>query len=184
MKKNCFVLTLECLGLQLVFSIVSMGLYTDFFPDILYSIFTAWLFIWSIHSTFWQLGNKEMKRIKIYNNNLLPGQNPVKQNIFKGALLAIPFFALNFLLLVFTCIFNENILVTIQAISQFHFIGFLTPADDALGINYFLPRFAVCLVMYLACAGAYISGAKNYSFFDKYFHRIIYKTKNEEEKDK
>lgn len=170
----------ECLGLQILFSVISMGLYNDFFPDVVFSLFTAWLFLWTIHSTFWQLGNKERKMIKIMNKNRGENEPEYKQNRLKGAIIAVPFFAANFIFLIVSCVLNKDILVTIQSILQFSFVGFLTPVDDILGWNYFYPRFIVCIVMYLTCIIAYLSGSYNYSFFDKYFHKIVYKTKKDD----
>ena len=173
-------IVLECFGLQILFSVISMGLYNDFFPDIVFSIFTAWLFLWTIHSTFWQLGNKERKLIKIMNKNRSQDELEYKQNRLKGAKIALPFFVVNFVYLIITCVLNIDILVTVESILQFTFVGFLSPVDNALGWNYFYPRFLVCIVMYLTCVFAYFSGSYNFSFFDKYFHKIVYKTKKED----
>ena len=173
-------INLECFGLQILFSVISLGLYQNFFPKAVFSIFTAWLFLWAIHSTFWQLGNKERKQIKIMNKNLAENEPEYKQNRFKGAGIALPFFGINFIYLIVTCILNKDVLVTVQSILHFSFVGFLTPVDDALGWNYFFPRFLICMVMYLTCVLAYLSGSYNHSFVDKYFHKIIYKTKKDD----
>ena len=68
--KKYLMINLECIGLQIIFAIVSIVLQNDVISPKLTSFFTAWLFLWAVHSTFWQLGNKERKSIAIINNNL------------------------------------------------------------------------------------------------------------------
>ena len=177
--KKYLMINLECIGLQIIFAIVSIVLQNDVISPKLTSFFTAWLFLWAVHSTFWQLGNKERKSIAIINNNLGLDDTPIKQNRLKGIFVAAPFFVFNVLFLVFTCLINNDIVVTIQSLLQLPFAGFLPLVGDELGISYFKPRFIVCLVMYIPCITAYFSGSFNFSLTEKYLPKLIYKSKEE-----
>ena len=185
MNKKYLLIILECFGLQIFFSVLAMIFYVSVIPPMLYSFFPAWLFLWALHSTFWQLGNKERKHIAIANRHLAPNETPKKQNMLKGALIALPFYIVNVLIVMLTIIFNNDMIVTIQSILHFCFAGFVAPAGDILGTDYFLSRFAVATVMYIPCVTAYISGAHNFSFTEKYFPKLIYKnTTQRDKKDK
>ena len=177
--KKYFLINLECIGLEIVFSIVSIILCNDLISPFLMSIFTSWLLLWALHSTFWQLGNKERKSIAIFNNNLTDAEIPVKQNRLKGALVAFPFFAFNVIFLLLTCKINNDTIVTVQSLLQLPFSGFLPKVTDELGMEYFKPRFIACLVMYIPCITAYFSGSLNFSLTDKYLPKLIYKTKKD-----
>ncbi len=180
-NKNSIVF-LKCLGYQIIFSIVSMVFFTNLIPLFVYSIFTAWLLIWALHSTFWRLGNKHGKQIVIHNNNLKEGDTAKRKPIFKGALLALPFLAVNLIFLLLTFYFNNNIMLLIETIITFPFAGFLSPLKDKLDVNFLLSHLIVRFVMYIPCVTAYISGLYNFSLIDKYYRKIIYKTPSKSDK--
>lgn len=176
MNKKYLLIILECFGLQILFSVLAMVFYVSVIPPMLYSFFTAWLFLWALHSTFWQLGNKERKHIAIANRHLASDETPKKQNMFKGALIALPFYLVNIFLIMSTILINTDMIVTIQSMLHFCFAGFVEPAGDVLGTDYFLSRLAIATAMYIPCVTAYISGAHNFSFTEKYFPKLIYKS--------
>ncbi len=175
MTKKYFSVFLESVGIQILFSVASMVFFVNVFP-VAYSLFTAWLLIWALHSIFWRLGNKEGKMIVIHNNNLKEGEAPKKKPIFKGALIALPHFILNIIILLLTNFLNKDILLIIEALITFPFANLLAPATDALGGKYLSTRILACLAMYLPCVTAYITGMLNFSFIDRYYRKIIYKT--------
>ncbi len=177
MLKKYLVIFLECSGMQILFSVLSMLFFVGFIPTYIYSIFTAWLLIWALHSTFWQLGNREGKMHIIRNKHLVEdGKETEKPEYLKGALFALPHLSVNLILLLSTYLTNTDILVTITTALHFPFVGFLPELTNELGTDYLISRTLVCLAMYIPCVTAYISGYFQFSLIDKYFHKIIYKT--------
>ncbi len=175
MNKKYFIVFLKCIGLQLIFSIVSVVFFVNIISPALYSIFTAWLLIWALHSTFWTLGNKEGKMIVIHNNNLKIGDTKQKKKIFKGALVALPFLLVNIIFLLLTYYTNNDILVFIETFITFSFSGFLPTLKDDLDIQYLISHLLVHFAMYIPCVIAYISGLYKFSLLDKYYRKILYK---------
>lgn len=177
-KKHVFI-AFELFGLEIFFSVISLFFYPFFewmHNDIIYSIFTAWLFLGAVHSTFWQLGNKERKNIAILNNHLKDGENPIKQNMLTGAKIALSFFAVNLVVVIIAYILGKsNWFWIVHRIFQFTFAGFLGSAK--LSAKYIMNGFLICLAMYIPCITGYISGAHNFSLIEKYFPKIIYKQK-------
>lgn len=182
MNKKYVLIFFECVGLQLFFSLLSMIFYVSIVPPKLFSFFTAWLLLWALHSTFWQLGNKERKQIAISNRKLEPGEQPKKQNFLKGACVALPYFLINIIFLLITVCTNNDILIIIQSAIHFSFAGFLPLVQDNLDSEYIISRSIVCIVMYIPCITAYISGAHNISLIEKYFPKLIYKNKSDNTK--
>ena len=180
MNNKYWFINLECIGLQVLFSAFSLIFYNSIMPAKLFSLFTAFLLIWAIHSTFWQLGNKDRKNIVIKNNHLDRGESPFKQNRLKGAIIGLPYLVLNVMFLIITCLCNTDILVTIESVLQFTFSGFLPLPGDNLGREYFIPRLIVCFIMYIPCVTAYFSGSYNFSLTEKILPKIIYKTRSDE----
>ncbi len=187
MKKKYVLIALELFGLEIFFSILSLFFYPFFewiHNDIIYSIFTAWLFLGAVHSTFWQLGNKERKNIIIQNNHLKEGEPPIKQKQLTGAKIAFPFFIVNILVIVIAYFHGNagmNAIWITHRIFQFTFAGFL--GNETHTLKYVLNGMLVCLVMYIPCITGYISGAHNFSLIEKYFPKIIYKQKKKPKKD-
>lgn len=176
MNKKHLLVPLECLGLQVFFAILSMVFYISVIPPMLFSFFSAWLFLWSLHSTFWQLGNKERKQIAIANKHLNDGETIIKQKRYMGALIALPFFVINIIILLLTCVTNNDILVITESFLHFSFSGFLPKPTPELGQQYFLSRLSVCLIMYVPCVTAYVSGSYNFSLTEIIFPKILYKS--------
>ena len=173
--KKIILVNLECIGLQILASVFFIIFYNHIMPPKLYSIFTIWLFLWAVYSTFWQLGNKDRKNTIIKNNHLNIGESPLKQNRLKGAIIGFPYFIFNILILLITCVFNNDILITVQSFLLLTFSGFLPYATDTLGNEYFIPRLIVCVIMYISCIAAYFSGSFNFSITDKILPKLIYK---------
>ena len=161
--------------MQILAAVFSMFFFIDVIPIKLFSLFTAWLLVWALHSTFWQLGNKNRKNLIIQNNH--NEDNKKKHNLFIGALAALPFLVVNVALVFATYFLNTDILVGIQNFVMFAFIGFLPTVKDILDKDFIVSRIIVCFVMYLPCVTAYISGAYGFSFTEKYFPKLVYKNK-------
>ena len=174
--KKYILIFFEMLGMQILAAVFSMFFFIDIIPVKLFSLFTAWLLVWALHSTFWQLGNKDRKNLIIHNNHN-DDENKKKQNMLHGALVALPHLAINILLIFITYIFNTDLLVTIQNFLMFSFIGFLPKVKDELDSAFIVSRLIVCMVMYLPCVTAYISGSHGFSFVEKYFPKLVYKNK-------
>ncbi len=164
------------IGMQILAAIFSMLFFIDVIPVKLFSFFTGWLLIWALHSTFWQLGNKDRKNLIIHNNHS-DDKNKKKQNLFSGAFVAFPFLLINVLLVFVTYIFNTDLLVTIQNFVMFSFIGYISTVKDILDKDYIVSRLIICFVMYIPCVTAYISGAFGFSIVEKYFPKLLYKNK-------
>lgn len=184
-KKNYIKVMLELFGLELFFGLISDVFFMNYFywlnPKI-YSVFTAWLMLWAMHSALWQLGNKDRKRIKIENNHLKDGEKPHKQKMYMGALIALPFFAVNLIFVLVTCISNLDSLIFVHTLVHFTFVGFISSPDySGFNADYLISSICVCLVMYIPCITAYISGAHNFSLIEKYVPRIIYKPRVQDE---
>lgn len=176
MNKKYFLVPLECLALQIFFALLSMVFYISIIPPMVFSFFSAWLFLWSLHSTFWQLGNKERKQIAIANRHLGPEDATIKQNRLKGALIALPYLLINIIILLLTYITNNDILVIVESFLLFSFSGFLPLVTDTLDNVYLTSRLLVCLAMYIPCVTAYISGSYNFSLTEIIFPKILYKS--------
>ena len=172
MSKKYVSVFLQSIGMQIMFSIVSMIFYINI---TIYTVFTAWLFMFPLYSTYWKLGNKDGKMIIIHNRNLKAGDEPKKKNLFKGALIALPYFMINIILLLLTYYTNNDILLIIETAITFPFAGFLPPLTDILGAKYLLSRLIVCFAIYLTCILGYMTGIINFSLLDKYYIKIIYK---------
>ena len=176
MIKKIILITLELLGIQLIGFIFSLFFFIGVIPLILYSTFTGLLFIWAIHSTFWQLGRKDGKMNVIINNNLKEGEQPKKNFLPKGALLALPHFAINVIFVIYTTKINPtNNMTTYQSYALFPLIGFVRYFEE-VGINITFSNIIACLIMYIPCCSAYISGVYNISIIEKVFPKIIYKS--------
>lgn len=174
--KKYILIFLEMIGMQILAAIFSMLFFIDVIPVKLFSFFTAWLLVWALHSTFWQLGNKDRKNLIIHNNHA-DDADKKKHNMLTGALVALPFLLFNILMIFATYIFNTDLLVTIQNFIMFSFIGYLSNVKDVLDKDYIITRLIVCLIMYIPCVTAYISGALGFSVVEKYFPKLIYKNK-------
>lgn len=172
MYKFIFKLFAELLGIQIIGSIFSAVFY---FPHFIYSIFTSFLFLWAIHSTFWQLANKDRKRIIIINNNLSDGEGIKKISHLKGAYISLPFFVFNGLITVLTYATQSDLLVEIKSLLNLPFIEFLPTPPIVLDLKYCVSRLIVDFVMYFTCIIGYISGSFNISITEKIFPKIIYK---------
>ncbi|MBR5506253.1 MAG: hypothetical protein IKV73_08150 [Clostridia bacterium] len=177
MNKKYLLVPFECIGLQIFFALLSMVFYISVIPPMLFSFFSAWLFLWTLHSTFWQLGNKERKQIAIANRHLDDGVSIIRQKRYKGALIALPFFVINITILLLTYITNNDILVFVESFLHFSFSGFLPLVNDTLDNVYVSSRLLVCLAMYIPCVTAYISGSYNFSITEIVFPKILYKSK-------
>ena len=178
MKKSYVKITAELIGLQLFFALASV-MFVSFFSWMqgwkwIFSFFTGWLFLGAVHSTLWQLGNKDRKNNIITNNNLPQGSEPVKLSIWGGARYASVFFAINVLVVLLSLIFSKNdAIYLVHRILMSPLFGFLPQYG---GASYWLVALLLCLVMYIPCVTAYISGTKNFSLTEKIVPRIIYKT--------
>lgn len=182
MKKKYIKLTFELCGLQLFFAVLSM-FFVEFFSWIdgwqwIYSAFTGWLFLGAVHSTFWQQGNKDRKNNIIANNHLQEGQPKIKLNIFQGAKFALGFLGINLLVLLLTFLCDNgktfgNVIFFIHRTLLFPLAGFIPNG----GSSYYWPVcILLCLIMYIPCVTAYISGMHNFSLIEKYVPKIIYKS--------
>lgn len=178
MNKKTLILNLECIGIQILASVFSLVFYNNIIPAKWFSLFTAWLFIWALNSTFWQLGNKDRKMYKIMNNHRKECEGYLKQNRFKGAFLALPFLIFNVFVLTLTYYINNDIMITIQSILNFPFSGFLPVFGDVLDSKYYISRLIVCFVMYVPCVTAYFSGSYNFSITEILLPKLIYKSQS------
>ncbi len=176
MNKKYLLIPLECLGLQIFFALLSMVFYISVIPPMVFSFFAAWLFLWSLHSTFWQLGNKERKQIAIANRHLNDEECTIKQKRYKGALIALPFLLINIIILLLTYVTNNDVWVFVESFLHFPFSGFLPLVTDQLDKVYLTSRFLVCVAMYIPCVTAYISGSYNFSLTEIVFPKILYKS--------
>ncbi len=186
MKKLIFKTTLELLGIQLLFSVVSM-IFSTFFSwmnnwAFIYSILTAWLFLGAVHSTFWQMGNRDYKNNVIANNHLTDGQSSIPFNRLRGAAVGSIFFLLNLLLVVLTLLLdsgsdgNGGVLFLVHRLMLGTMFGFI-PNNSW----YWPVSFLLCLAMYLPCITAYISGSANFSLTEKIVPRLLYKSSNKKD---
>ncbi len=183
MKTKYLKITLEIIGLQIFFSVLSF-IFAPFFSwmdnwEWIFSFFTGWLFLGSVHATFWQLGNKDRKNIAIENNHLREGEIPHKINYLKGLKVGSVFFFINLLVVVLTLFFESapvfgNAIYMIHRIMLGSLMGFL---PQSVSVSYWLICFLLCFVMYIPCITAYVSGSKNFSLTEKIVPRIIYKSK-------
>lgn len=181
MNKIYIKTTFELLGLQIFFSVLAMVFSTNFsWMDnwaFIFSLLTAWLFLGAVHSTFWQLGNKDSKNIVIANNHMSPGQTRIKLDRLKGAKVGLPFVVINIVIVLITMIFdsggdgNGGVLFIIHRIMLGSLFGFI-PEGEA----YWYACFALCLVMYIPCVTAYISGTYHFSLTEKIVPKLIYKS--------
>ncbi len=187
--KNVFLkLNLELFGLQLFFTVLSF-LVAPFFSWIdgwkwIHGIFVGWLFLGAIHSTFWQKGTKERKNIIIANNHLADGEKEKKQKMLSGAIYALPFLAINLIVVLLTFVFDNGSplgdkLFLVHRIFLFPLAGFI-PEEGS--VFYWPVCVILCLVMYLPCVTAYISGAHNFSLTEKIVPKIIYKSEKSDNK--
>lgn len=187
MNKNIFKLNLELFGLQLFFAVLSLFV-APFFSWIdgwkwIHGVFVGWLFLGAVHSTLWQKGNKDRKNVAILNNHLKPGQEKIKQNMWLGAVYALPFLIVNLLVVLITFIldngsaFSDKIFL-VHRIFLFSLAGFIPEDGSSL---YWHVCILLCFVMYLPCVTAYISGAHNFSLTEKIVPKIIYKPKDKKE---
>ena len=160
MIKKHIKLTFENLGLQIFFSVLSM-FFMPFFSWMdnwtwIFSIMTGWLFLGSIHSTYWQLGRKDAKNTAIKNNHLESGQQEVKLSLFGGLKFGSIFFIVNVLLVIITAVFKDvDVLFSIHRFMVGPLFGFLPPVDSDW---YWIVSVLLCIVMYIPCITAYISG--------------------------
>ncbi|MBE7052035.1 MAG: hypothetical protein E7395_05645 [Ruminococcaceae bacterium] len=173
--KKIIKINLECIGLEIFFSILSMFFYISVIPPKLFSFITALLFIGAVHTTFWTLGDKERKQFAIANNHLQTGDTPKIQHWFRGLIVALPFLIINIIFLLLTCLINNDIMVTIQSFLHFTFSGFIPVPTDSLGFDYFFPRLIVCVVMYLPSSFSYVLGKHNISITEK----LVFKNKKD-----
>lgn len=181
MKKNYLKITLELIGLQLFFSVLSL-IFSAFFSwmdnwAFVFSLLTGWLFLGAVHSTFWQMGNKDYKNNVIANNHLEEGQEPKKLNFLNGLKAGSVFFVINVLIVLATMIFdsgndgNGGVLFIIHRIMLGALFGFIPNNEWYWPVCYLL-----CIVMYMPCITAYISGAHSFSLTEKIVPKLLYKT--------
>ena len=178
MFKKTVLITLELLGIQIVAFMFSFFFFIGVIPLILYSTFTGLLFIWALHSTFWQLGNKDGKMNTILNNHLSQDEPRKKNFLLKGALLALPHFIINIIFVIYTTKYNNSdLMTTVQSFALFPLIGFIRKFESS-GMSSFSANAIGCLIMYIPCCTAYISGIYNISIIEKIFPKILYKSSN------
>ncbi len=183
----------ETFLLQLIFSALAF-FFTPWFSWLhdkmyLFSIITAWLYLGALHSTFWQLGRKDMKNIVIANNHVAEGEELSKPKLYTGAVLGLFLLIFNIILVVMASfnfdvvkynpatdsqIFSPSLIFMVHRFLISPFMGFL-PAS--YGGEYVLRCIIICFIMYIPCVVAYITGTYDFSLLDKYFHKIIYKQK-------
>lgn len=181
MSKIYIKTTFELLGLQIFFSILAMVFSTNFsWMDnwaVVFSLLTAWLFLGAVHSTFWQMGHKDSKNNVIANNHLLPGQPEIKLNRLKGARIGLPFFVINIVIVLITMIFdsgndgNGGLLFIIHRIMLGPVFGFIPD-----GKAYWHVCYVLCIIMYIPCITAYVSGTYHFSLTERIVPRLIYKS--------
>lgn len=187
MKKLYFKITAELIGLQLFFALASV-MFVSFFSWMqgwkwIFSFFTGWLFLGAAHSTLWQLGNKDRKNNIIVNKNLPEGAPDVKLSIWGGLKYASAFFAINVIvvLLVILCdnggTPGNTYIYLVHRILMAPLFGFLPEYGSG---TYALVSLLLCVVMYIPCITAYISGTKNFSLTEIIVPRLIYKNKENE----
>ncbi len=181
MKKNYFKITLELLGLQLFFSVLGF-VFSAFFSwmdnwPVVLSLITGWLFLGAVHSTFWQMGNKDYKNNVIANNHLTDGEKPHILDPLTGLKIGSIFFVINVLLVFIAMVFdsgsdgNGGVLFIIHRLAVGALFGFI-PDNNF----YWHACYILCLVMYIPCITAYISGIHNFSLTEKIVPKLLYKT--------
>ena len=134
MKKLNLKINLELLGLQIFFAVLSM-FFVEFFSWMqgwkwIYSLFTGWLFLGAVHSTLWQLGNKDYKNNVIINNHIENENEKVKLSMLGGARAAFIFFVINILVVAATLIFDKgsgygDVLFLFHRVLLFPLAGFI-----------------------------------------------------------
>lgn len=184
MLKTTLKINLEMFGLQIIAFVFSFYFLISVIPIYIYSIFTGFLFIWALHSTYWQLGNKDRKMNIIKNNNLSEGEVPHKLFLFKGALIALPHFLINVIYVFISNTYETGLPLTIQRFAMFPFIGFLDIFETDYNWGYLGANLLGCLLMYVPCTFAYMSGCKNISIIEKIVPKIIYKNPEKAKKNK
>ena len=178
MKNRYIKIPAEILGLQIFFAILSL-LFLEFFSWLgesiwIFSLLTGWLLLGAIHSTFWQMGRKDSKNKTIENNHLTQGQNKSKLSMLGGLKVGSVFFVINVLIVLFTSIFSESsVLFTIHRILLGALCGFLPDVSDK---SYWFVSVLLCIVMYIPCITAYITGAHNFSISEKIVPKLLYKS--------
>jgi len=188
MKTKYIKTTAELIGLQIFFAVLS-AIFSFFFSwiknwEIFYSIFTGWLFLGAVHSTFWQMGNKDYKNNVIYNNNLDENIPKRKLSMLGGLKYGSGFFVINVLIGLFTMLFDFNIEKGLGVLALLHRIMLLPLSGfipDVTKSYYWIGCFLLYIVMYIPCITAYISGAHNFSLTEKYVPKIIYKSKSKKD---
>ena len=117
------------------------------------------------------------------NNHLEAGQEKIKQNMWLGAVYALPFLIINLLVVLITLVLDNGSafadkIFLVHRIFLFSLAGFIPKDGSSL---YWPVCIFLCFVMYFPCVTAYISGAHNFSLTEKIVPKIIYKSK--EKKD-
>ena len=187
MKKRILKTNLELLGLQIFFAVLSM-FFVEFFSWMqglkwIYSLLTGWLFLGAVHSTFWQMGNKDYKNNVIVNNYIENESEKVKLSMLGGAKTGFWFFIINVIIVLATLVFDKgsgygDVLFLIHRVMLFPLAGFLPETANKF---YWYVCIILCVVMYIPCITAYISGAHNFSLTEKYVPKIIYKNPNKKD---
>lgn len=179
---------LKLIGIHAICSCGSM-LFLMMFPGIidfmigkiLFSLLAIIVFFDLFFSFAWNMGNREVKILKIHNNHLLEGEH-AKKTDYTGAIalscayavFGIVLCAISFALsektssvsvFLFRAWYSEFVVVFMYSVSHIKYVSYAVSLFPAFSIIF-----------------GYFCGVKNYNFMEGFINKLVYKTKKDNKK--
>ena len=174
----------KLLGLHAICSVGTM-LFLMMFPGIidfglgefLFSLLALMVFFDLFYTAAWEMSNKEVKHIKIYNNHLTVGQQPRKMRYTNGIILAASYGFFGLVLWLLTYIFGGDGSLWVFAFRIWfcEYIVAFTHSVRHIWHVYLVVALSPAVFILLG----YFCGAKNITFMDNLINKIVYKSKKD-----
>lgn len=174
---------LKAIGVHALCSLGSM-MFIMMFPgiidftigQILYSVMTITIFFDVYFTSAWNVSNKELKKLKIHNNHLSDGEQPLKMSYKNGIILTVLIAVTGIILWALSFYFAEKSQGVSTAIfrswySEF-IVAFMYSVRHIKHVS-----FAVAIIPAIAYISGFYCGVKNYNFVEEFINKLVYKKK-------
>ena len=148
---------------------------------ILYSVLAIMILFDVYFTAAWNMANKEYKSIKIHNNHLAEGEEPLKMKYTEGIILSLIFAVLGIILWAVSfglSVENSGLSVAAFRIWFCEFlVAFMYSVRHIRHVSFIVAVFPAFPLLI-----GYFCGVKNYNFVEEFFNRLVYKSKKTNKK--